>query len=62
MGRGYAPFLDDRADGTRLTRFGPALGERDFRLWWLALLTMGISQQMLEVAIGWEVYALHRSA
>src|SRR5579872_6576169 len=23
---------------------------------------MGISQQMLEVAIGWEVYALHRSA
>jgi MFS family permease len=45
-----------------LRRFGPALQERDFRLWWLALLTMGISQQMLEVAIGWEVYALHRSA
>lgn len=35
---------------------------RDFRLWWLALLGMGISIQMLEVAIGWEVYALHRSA
>ena len=34
---------------------------RDFRLWWLALLGMGISLQMLEVAIGWEVYALHRS-
>jgi MFS family permease len=45
-----------------LGRFGPALRERDFRLWWLALLTMVISQQMLEVAIGWEVYALHRSA
>jgi MFS family permease len=45
-----------------LKRFGPALEERDFRLWWLALLAMGISLQMLEVAIGWEVYGLHRSA
>jgi MFS family permease len=45
-----------------LRRLGPALGERDFRLWWLALLGMGISLQMLEVVIGWEVYALHRSA
>jgi MFS family permease len=45
-----------------LRRLGPALGERDFRLWWLALLGMGISLQMLEVAIGWEVYAQHRSA
>jgi MFS family permease len=44
-----------------LKRLGPALEERDFRLWWLALLGMGISLQMLEVAIGWEVYALHRS-
>jgi MFS family permease len=44
-----------------LKRFGPALEERDFRLWWLALLGMGISLQMLEVAIGWEVYAQHRS-
>jgi MFS family permease len=45
-----------------LRRLGPALEERDFRLWWLALLGMGISLQMLEVAIGWEVYSLHRSA
>jgi len=45
-----------------LRRLGPALGERDFRLWWLALLGMGIGLQMLEVAIGWEVYGLHRSA
>jgi MFS family permease len=45
-----------------LRRIGPALAERDFRLWWLALLGMGISLQMLEVAIGWEVYALHQSA
>ena len=45
-----------------MRRIGPALGERDFRLWWLALLGMGISLQMLEVALGWQVYALHRSA
>lgn len=45
-----------------LTRFGPALAERDFRLWWLAQAGMNTSLQMLEVAIGWEVYALHRSA
>ncbi len=44
-----------------MRRLGPALEQRDFRLWWLALLGMGISLQMLEVAIGWEVYALHRS-
>jgi MFS family permease len=43
-------------------RLGPALGERDFALLWLALLGMGISVQMLEVAIGWEVYTNHRSA
>jgi MFS family permease len=41
-----------------LRRFGPALGERDFRQWWLAFLGMWLSLQMLEVAIGWEVYAL----
>jgi MFS family permease len=44
-----------------LRRFGPAFEERDFRLWWLALLGMGISLQMLEVVIGWEVYSLHQS-
>jgi MFS family permease len=43
-------------------RLGPALDVRDYRLWWLALMGMGISLQMLEVAIGWEVYAQHRSA
>ena len=44
-----------------MRRLGPALEQRDFRLWWLALFGMGISLQMLEVAIGWEVYGLHRS-
>jgi MFS family permease len=43
-------------------RIGPALEGREFRLWWLALLGMGISLQMLEVVIGWEVYAQHRTA
>ena len=46
----------------RVKHLGPALRVRDFRLWWLALLGMGIGLQMLEVAIGWEVYAQHRSA
>ena len=45
-----------------MRRLGPALGERDFRLFWLALLGMDISLQALEVAIGWEVYSLHRSS
>jgi MFS family permease len=45
----------------RVRRLGPALEVRDFRLWWLAMLGMGISLQMLEVAIGWEVYAQHRN-
>jgi Transmembrane secretion effector len=43
-------------------RLGPALAERDFALLWLALLGMGVSLQMLEVAIGWQVYGLHHSA
>jgi MFS family permease len=43
-------------------RLGPAFEVRDFRLWWLALLGMGISLQMIEVVIGWQVYGLHRSA
>ena len=43
-------------------RLGPALAERDFALLWLALVGMGVSVQMLEVAIGWEVYTNQRSA
>ena len=45
-----------------MKRFGPAFEVRDFRFWWLALLGMGISLQMIEVVIGWQVYGLHRSA
>jgi MFS family permease len=46
---------------SRVRHLGPALRVREYRLWWLALLGMGIGLQMLEVAIGWEVYAQHRS-
>ena len=45
-----------------MKRLGPALAERDFALLWFALLGMGVSVQMLEVAIGWEVYTNQRSA
>jgi MFS family permease len=44
----------------RVSRF-PALRVRDYRHWWLALLAMQLGLQMLEVAIGWEVYAQHGS-
>lgn len=36
--------------------------ERDFRLWWIALLIMDLGFQMIEVVIGWQVYSLHRRA
>ena len=45
----------------RLAHLGPTLEIRDFRLWWLAMLGMNASLQMLEVTIGWEVYAQRRS-
>src|SRR5690349_4303065 len=40
----------------------PALQLRDFRLLVCALVAMGLASQMAEVAIGWQVYAVHRSA
>jgi len=45
-----------------MRRFGPAFEVRDFRLWWLAALGMVLSLQMLEVVIGWQLYAQHHSA
>ena len=44
-----------------MRRLGPAIAVRDFRLAWLGS-SARVSLQMLEVAIGWEVYAQHRSA
>jgi hypothetical protein len=56
-----APVFHEFIQLHRTKRLGPALAVRDFRLWWLALLGMDISLQMLEVAIGWEVYTQHHN-
>jgi MFS family permease len=39
----------------------PALQLRDFALLWSSQLTNGLASQMLAVAIGWQVYAIHRN-
>jgi MFS family permease len=40
-------------------RLPPALQLRDFALLWLSLLSMGLGEQMVLVAVGWQVYAIH---
>jgi hypothetical protein len=40
----------------------PALQHRDFRRLWTSMLCSGFAMQMVAVAIGWQVYAIHRSA
>jgi MFS family permease len=42
-------------------RLPPALQLRDFALLWSSSLTNGLASQMLAVAIGWQVYAIHRN-
>jgi MFS family permease len=42
-------------------RLPPALQEREFALLWTSSLTTGLASQMLAVAIGWQVYAVHRN-
>ena len=42
-------------------RLPPALRIRDFALLWASLLTNGLASQMLAVAIGWQVYSIHRN-
>jgi MFS family permease len=39
----------------------PALRLRDFTLLWTSSLANGLALQMLVVAIGWQVYAIHRN-
>ncbi|HZT14521.1 MAG TPA: MFS transporter [Gaiellaceae bacterium] len=43
-------------------RLPPALRHRDFRRLWLGVLASGVAEEMLAVAVGWQVYAIHRSA
>ena len=40
----------------------PVLRRRTFARLFLALLSMGLGSQMVAVAVGWQVYAIHRSA
>ena len=42
-------------------RLPPALQMRDFALLWTSALTSGLASQMIAVAIGWQVYAVHRN-
>jgi MFS family permease len=42
-------------------RLPPALRVRDFSVLWLSLLAMGLGGQMVAVAVGWQVYAIHRN-
>jgi MFS family permease len=43
-------------------RLPPALHHRDFRRLWLGMVTSGVATQMVSVAVGWQVYAIHHSA
>jgi MFS family permease len=40
----------------------PALAQRDFRLLWSGMLASGFAMQMVQVAVGWQVYVIHHSA
>ena len=42
-------------------RLPPALRQREFRLLWTSSLTNGVASQMMQVAIGWQVYSIHRN-
>jgi len=45
-----------------MRRLGPALGVRDFARLWSAVLGWDLSLQMVELAIGWQVYIYHHNA
>ena len=44
------------------SKLPPALHSRDFSLLWVGLLTEGFGTQMVAVAVGWQVFAINRSA
>jgi MFS family permease len=43
-------------------RLPPAFHHRDFRRLWLSMTLSGVATQMVSVAVGWQVYAIHRRA
>jgi len=45
-----------------LSRLPPALRLRDFRLMVASTAATSVASRMIDVAIGWQVYAVHRSA
>jgi MFS family permease len=47
--------------GTWRGRLPPALGHRDYRLLWFALVADGFGAQMAAVAVGWQVFTIHHS-
>jgi len=42
-------------------RLPPALRLHEFALLWTAILTMRFADAMTAVAVGWQVYAIHRN-
>ena len=46
----------------RRRRLPPVLQERDFSLYWTAIIATGFAGQMMAVAVGWQVYAINESA
>jgi MFS family permease len=43
-------------------RLPPVLQQRDFSRFWVAILATGFAAQMMAVAVGWQVYAIHGRA
>ena len=41
-------------------RLPPALQERDFRFLWSAIFSMRFAENMIAVAVGWQVFAIHK--
>jgi MFS family permease len=41
-------------------RLPPALQERDFRFLWAAIFSMRFAENMIAVAVGWQVFAIHK--
>jgi MFS family permease len=43
-------------------RLPPVLQQRDYALLWSTMLVTALATQMIAVAVGWQVYGIHRSA
>ena len=57
VGHGREPNL---RRGVR-RRLPPALQQRDFGFLWSAILSMRFAENMIAVAVGWQVYAIHKN-